>query len=72
MAKSQVIKCFCGKVFAACVVPECYTDKDWLKNLKQYVKQGFEVDLAESKEIEWQTKENCTCNGVKKEHELFE
>ena len=31
--KVQVIICKCGAKFAACVEPDCYTDKDWLKNL---------------------------------------
>ena len=44
----QVIKypC-CGKIFAACTEPECYTDNDWLKSLKKYVKQGYQVGMIE-------------------------
>jgi hypothetical protein len=40
-------KC-CGSVFAACVEPDCYTDKDWLKNLKEYVNRGDKVEMIES------------------------
>ena len=59
----QVVKykC-CGSGFAACVEPECYTNKDWLKNLKQYVKEGHKVEMVESF-----TFEICKCNEVKKE-----
>lgn len=49
MKKIQIIKykC-CGKVFAACCEPECYTDSEWLKNLKKYVLKGHTVEMAES------------------------
>lgn len=45
----QVIKykC-CGKIFAACCEPECYTDKYWLKSLKQYVTRGDNVEMIPS------------------------
>jgi hypothetical protein len=39
-------KC-CGKIFAACSEPECYTDKEWLKGLKQYVNRGDKVEMIE-------------------------
>ncbi|OBW43523.1 hypothetical protein AB670_00053 [Chryseobacterium sp. MOF25P] len=42
----QVIKykC-CGNIFAACCEPECYTDMDWLKELKKYVERGNKVEM---------------------------
>lgn len=40
-------KC-CGKIFAACCEPDCYTDKDWLKNLKIYVNRGDKVEMIEN------------------------
>jgi hypothetical protein len=40
-------KC-CQRTFAACAEPECYTDKDWLKNLKEYVNRGDTVEMVES------------------------
>lgn len=48
----QVIKkpC-CGVVFAACVDPECYTDKDWTTELSKYVKAGNVVEMVESSNI---------------------
>jgi hypothetical protein len=44
----QVVKykC-CGKIFAACHEPYCYTDSDWLKNLKKYVERGDTVEMIE-------------------------
>lgn len=44
----QVIKykC-CGTVFAACCEPDCYTDSEWLKNLKKYVNRGDKVEMIE-------------------------
>lgn len=37
-------KC-CGKIFAACREPECYTDKDWHRNLRKDVKDGHKVEM---------------------------
>lgn len=31
---AQVIYCRCGKLFAASVVPHCYEDADWMKELR--------------------------------------
>jgi hypothetical protein len=55
----QVIKykC-CGKPFAVCWEPECYTDKDWLKGLKKYVNIGHKVETVKPEGI---TLEKCTC-----------
>lgn len=44
MIQTIKYKC-CGKIFAACREPECYTDADWLKNLKQYVQKGHTVEM---------------------------
>ena len=57
MTRKQVIKykC-CGKIFAACCEPNCYTDKDWLKSLKKYVEQGHSVDMVDTF-----TFGKCTC-----------
>ena len=57
----QVIKhkC-CGKIFAACCEPDCYTDKEWLKNLRKYAKRGDSVQMIESgKGLKL---EKCLCN----------
>ena len=52
-------KC-CDKVFAACTEPECYTDDDWLNNLKDYVKRGDKVQMVESgTSFKF---EKCNCN----------
>lgn len=61
----QVIKrqC-CGSVFAACHEPYCYTDKDWLRNLKQYVNRGDKVEMVESADLHFGGK--CQCNEVAK------
>jgi hypothetical protein len=56
-------KC-CGSVFAACVEPDCYTDKDWLKNLKGYVNRGDKVEMIENGTLQFGGK--CKCNEVAK------
>ena len=61
MGKIQIIKCNkCGVTFAACCAPECYTDKDWQKDVANYVKKGYDVDLIESGN--GLTLEKCKCN----------
>lgn len=59
----QIIKykC-CGKIFAACCEPECYTDKDWLKSMSKYVKDGHKVELIPSSQFV--TVSKCQCNKV--------
>lgn len=61
--KVQLIKCKCGKIFAACIEPDCYTDKVWLKNMRKYVIKGCSVEMASSsKSFRF---EKCTCNDKK-------
>ena len=49
-AMIQIIKCKeCETVFAACTAPECYTDRDWLNNLKKYIKRGDKVEMIGDK-----------------------
>lgn len=50
-------KC-CGSVFAACVEPDCYTDNDWLKNLKEYVNRGDKVEMIENGSLHFS---KCEC-----------
>jgi hypothetical protein len=64
MGKIQIIKCRCGKIFAACVESECYTDKDWTKELRKYVNGGCTVEMIDSKEFIGF--EKCDCNKQKK------
>ena len=55
----QVIKykC-CGKTFAACAEPYCYTDKDWQKDLRKYVLEGHTVSMQEKSDFRL---DSCTC-----------
>lgn len=34
--KAQVVYCRCGSLFAACMEPLCYQDKEWQKNIRKY------------------------------------
>lgn len=63
----QVIKykC-CDKVFAACIEPECYTEKTWLKELRKYVLRGDKVEVVDNASIDWG---KCECKT--KEPDLF-
>jgi len=64
----QVIKykC-CGKIFAACTEPECYTEKDWLRDLRKYVLRGDTVEMIEAGTLKF---EKCTCKEIPKVEEL--
>jgi len=72
MDKIQVIKkkC-CGAVFAGCCEPECYTDSDWLKDLKKYVKEGCTVETVEKGHFSW-GKCECVQEKDKNKIELFQ
>lgn len=55
----QVIKykC-CGKIFAACYEPHCYTDRSWLSKMSDYVKKGDVVEMRESGNVQFG---DCEC-----------
>ena len=59
----QVVKykC-CGVAFAACCAPECYTDDEWISNLKEYVQRGDIVEMVDSDNIKLS---RCTCKSIK-------
>ncbi len=56
----QVIRCNCGKIYAAHWEPHCYTSKSWQNDIKRAEKLGRKVELLEPKT--W-TFESCTCEG---------
>jgi len=68
----QVIKykC-CGNIFAACCEPDCYTDKDWLKDLKKHVQRGCKVEMIQSGEGLKFKKCDCKKEPKNKEVNLF-
>lgn len=51
MNKTQIVICKCGVAMAAASEPFCYNDKDWLKDLKQWIKRGYKIDLIEKKDF---------------------
>lgn len=56
----QTISCrTCGKTFAACTEPECYTDDEWIADVKKYVKAGHVVKMVEPGT--WSL-EGCDCD----------
>ncbi len=62
----QIIRCKCGSVFAACHEPECYTDDDWIADLKAYVLQGSTVGLVKGTDFKF---ENCICSKLEEQSE---
>lgn len=65
-------KC-CNKIYAAAVEPHCYTDKDWIKDVRKYALQGDKIEMIENG-TEWKF-EKCTCEqeqqANKNQTELF-
>lgn len=66
----QVIryKC-CDKIFAACSEPDCYTNRQWLKNLRKDVLEGHRVQMLESRDVKL---EKCECEYNQNQLDLFE
>ena len=58
----QITKCLCGKIFAACCEPHCYTDADYQKETRAYIKKGCTVEMVESGTWSF---EKCTCINMK-------
>lgn len=64
--QSQIVICRCGNAFAICRAPECYTDRDWQKDVRRYIKGGCTVETLNTKEaVEKYSLGNCTCNKTK-------
>ena len=68
MKTVQIIKCKCGEIFAGCLVPYCYEDADWQKDLRKYVKQGCTVDILHASEFKFS---KCTCKEIKNQTKLL-
>lgn len=60
-------KC-CNVIFAACTEPECYTDDDWVKELKKYVERGDIVEMKESANVKFG---KCDCKKELEQLKLF-
>jgi len=57
----QITKCPCGKTFAGCAEPYCYTDTDYQKTTRDYIiKKGCTVEMAERLD----SLEKCTCKDM--------
>jgi hypothetical protein len=61
----QVIryKC-CNKIFAACKEPECYTSKEWQKDVRTSANKGDKIEMVNNGE--WQF-EKCECDKIQTE-----
>ncbi len=57
----QVIryKC-CNKIYAAANEPYCYTEKDWIKDVRKSALDGDKIEMIENGS-DWKF-EKCTCN----------
>lgn len=64
---TQVLMCKCGAIFAGCVEPYCYTDRDWLKDLRIHVKEGGKVKMVTRDEFAFG---DCDCGEAVKGEDL--
>jgi hypothetical protein len=67
--RAQVVKCRCGNIIAACIEPECYQDAQWMRDVRNYAKKGYAIDVLDCKSFKFN---KCTCkpNQVTKTGEL--
>ena len=56
----QVIKCKCGRIFASCQEPECWTDEEWQQDVRENVIKGNSIEMV--KQGEWKF-ESCVCGN---------
>lgn len=60
--KVQIINCRnCGKTFSVWMAPDCYTDDEYLKELKKYSAAGNTIDLVNLGD---QKLEGCECDKL--------
>lgn len=59
----QTIICKCGAAIAACTVPECYEEADWMKDVRKYSKKGYSIEIKDAGEFSFG---KCTCVEQKK------
>jgi hypothetical protein len=61
----RVIRCRCGKTFAAHIADTIYEDKDWQRFVLKYLEKGCTVEIMNVKKfnLEW-----CICNN--EEHDI--
>lgn len=59
----QIIKCKCGKVFAAATEPHCYVDVEWQRDMRKYIKRGCSVEMVNNHEWKF---EECVCEKKEK------
>ena len=47
--KCQVLrkKC-CNYIYAMCIEPECFIDRDWLKDVRKAVKDGDSIEMLDT------------------------
>ena len=57
----QITKCPCGKTFAACKEPYCYTDAEYQKDTRAYIEKGCTISMVEPGG--WSL-EKCTCKDM--------
>lgn len=66
MKRIQIIICKCGAKISGCTEPECYTNDEYLKDLKKYIEQGCTVDMVGENDFRFQS---CKCDPQKQQND---
>ncbi len=52
ITEAQVIKCRgCGITYAAHVAPNCHSDKDWKRELREAVRRGDSIQMEDIESV---------------------
>lgn len=58
----QVVRCSCGVTFAASIIPDCYSNAKWQKDVRKYIDKGCTVEFMNVKDFEL---DFCNCHKKK-------
>lgn len=61
---AQVITCVCGSTFAACIEPNCYTEREWCNDVVKYANQGCTISTIPANMFKF---ERCRCADAVKD-----
>ena len=56
--RMKVVRCECGKVFMACLMPWAEIDTDEIKEFAKYARQGYKIEYVTGK-FEWCIQKEC-------------
>lgn len=61
MNKIQVVTCKCNKHVVAYSEPDCYLDKDWYNQLREYIEKGYKIEIISGDMLNFG---ECECKKI--------